>query len=87
MTPDIPSLRGLLSVEDIRKETLRAAEQLQTLASEFEKSVRRLPSAAQRKFSQTKALAWEDLATPRDLLSIFTALKRAGALYADLEIM
>ena len=26
-------------------------------------------------------------ATPRDLVSIFTALKRAGALYADLEIM
>ncbi|NMC61762.1 MAG: flagellar biosynthesis protein FlgI, partial [SAR324 cluster bacterium] len=26
-------------------------------------------------------------ATPRDLVSIFTALKRAGALYAELEVM
>jgi flagellar P-ring protein precursor FlgI len=26
-------------------------------------------------------------ATPRDLISIFSALKRSGALHADLEIM
>jgi hypothetical protein len=58
-----------------------AAEQLRTLATEFEKNVRRLPSATQRKFSQPKLLAWEDLATPRDLLADLgrqSGLKIAG---------
>jgi hypothetical protein len=35
----------------------------------LEQDIRRLPTAARRKFHQPKSLAWDDLATPRDLLS------------------
>ncbi len=47
---------------------LSAANRLSTVAATLEKDVRRLPATAQRKFLQQKPLAWEDLATPRDLL-------------------
>jgi hypothetical protein len=46
-----------------------AAERLPTLAAAFEKDVRRLPPALRQKFLQPKPLAWENLASPRDLLA------------------
>jgi hypothetical protein len=45
-----------------------AAGRLRPVAAAFEQAVRQLPKAAQRKFLQSKAFAWEDLSTPRDLL-------------------
>ncbi len=45
-----------------------AAQRLRPLAAAFEQAVRQLPAASQRKFFQSNPLAWEDLATPRDLL-------------------
>jgi hypothetical protein len=46
-----------------------AAERLPALAAALERDVRRLPTAARPKFLQTKSLAWDDLANPRDLLA------------------
>ena len=46
-----------------------AAQRLRPAAAAFAQAVRRLPTATQRKFFQSKALAWEDLSTPRDLLA------------------
>ncbi len=45
-----------------------AAQRLRPIAAAFDRAVRRLPAASQRKFFQSKPLAWEDLSTPRDLL-------------------
>lgn len=47
----------------------QAASRLRALAALREEDVRRLPPAAGRKFLQLKALAWEELAVPRDLLA------------------
>ena len=47
---------------------VQAANRLHSLAGEVGKNVRRLPSATQRKFLQTKPLVWDDLTSPRDLL-------------------
>jgi hypothetical protein len=46
-----------------------AAEHLGAVAAALEKGVRRLPAPARRKYHQMKRFAWEDLATPRDLLA------------------
>jgi hypothetical protein len=62
---------------------LPAAERLPAVAAGFDKQVRLLPPAVQRRYHQLKALAWEDLATPRELLS---QLGRQGGLeIANLE--
>ena len=45
-----------------------AAQRLRPVAAAFDRAVRRLPAASQRKFFQSQPLAWEELATPRDLL-------------------
>ncbi|MEN6449595.1 MAG: STN domain-containing protein [Thermoguttaceae bacterium] len=45
-----------------------AAERLRGAAAALDKETRRLPVAAQRKFRESRPLAWEDLATPRELL-------------------
>ena len=45
-----------------------AAARLRPLATAFDRAVRQLPAAAQRKFLRSQPLAWEDLATPRELL-------------------
>jgi hypothetical protein len=45
------------------------AEQLKSTTAAFEQVVRKLPKAVQRKFLQTKAMAWDDLAVPRELLA------------------
>jgi len=45
-----------------------AAERLRPLATAMDRAARQLPAAAQRKFLRTQPLAWEDLATPRELL-------------------
>lgn len=47
----------------------QATSRLRALAALREEDVRRLPPAAGRKFLQLKALAWEELAVPRDLLA------------------
>ena len=54
-----------------------AAERLGVIAAALEKSIRRLPPATRRKYHQTARLGWEDLATPRELLS---DLAREGGL-------
>jgi len=46
-----------------------AAGRLRPAAAALEQAVRQLPTAARRKFFQAKPFAWEDLATPRDLLT------------------
>jgi hypothetical protein len=46
-----------------------AARRLRPAAAALNHAVRRLPADAQRKFLRTKAMAWEDLAKPRDLLA------------------
>jgi hypothetical protein len=48
---------------------LSAARRLRPAAAAFGQAVGRLPTTAQRKLFQAKALAWEDLSTPRDLLT------------------
>ena len=45
------------------------AEKLPSIEAAFVRAVRRLSPPAQRKFFQSKALAWDDLASPRDLLA------------------
>jgi hypothetical protein len=45
-----------------------AAERLRPLATALDRAARQLPAAAQRKFLRAQPLAWEDLATPRELL-------------------
>ncbi len=56
------------------------AKRLRAVAAALEKDVRRLPSAAQRKYLSPKRLAWDDLASPRDLL---TELARQNGLKID----
>lgn len=46
-----------------------AARRLKPVAAAFNEAVRRLPPNMQRRYIQAKALAWEDLSTPRDLLA------------------
>jgi hypothetical protein len=57
-----------------------AAAQLRPLSDEFAQAARRLPKTAQRKFFLSRSMAWEDLSTPRDLL---TELARQN----DLELV
>lgn len=45
-----------------------AADRLEPAAAAFQKAIERLPKATHRKFSTPKALDWDDLATPRELL-------------------
>jgi hypothetical protein len=45
-----------------------AAQRLRPLAAALDRAVRQLPAASQRKFLRIQPLAWEDLATPRELL-------------------
>jgi hypothetical protein len=54
-----------------------AAERLGVIAASLEQSLRRLPLATQRTYYRAKRLGWEDLATPRELL---TDLAREGGL-------
>ncbi len=61
----------------------QVAERLPAVASALDKQTRRLPPAVQHRYHQLKALRWEDLATPRELLS---QLGRQGGLeIANLE--
>ena len=50
-----------------------AAAQLRTLSALREEDVRRLPKAAAEKFTRAKAMAWDDLATPRELIEKLAA--------------
>jgi hypothetical protein len=45
-----------------------AAERFEAVRAALGAGIRRLPAAVQRQFRQSKALAWEDLATPRGLV-------------------
>lgn len=45
------------------------AQRLRPTVAAFEQAVRKLPKTAQRKFFRSKAMAWDDLAAPRDLLA------------------
>ena len=45
------------------------AARLRPIEAALQQRVRQLPKPIQRKFSRSKALAWDDLATPRDLLA------------------
>ncbi|MBU4400407.1 MAG: hypothetical protein KKE86_13865, partial [Planctomycetes bacterium] len=45
-----------------------AADRLNAVSTEFKEEIRRLPSAARRKYFPRKKLAWEDFAEPRELL-------------------
>ena len=54
-----------------------AAKDLGVIVAALEESIRRLPPAAKRKYHETKRLAWDDLATPRELLA---DLAREGGL-------
>jgi hypothetical protein len=47
-----------------------AAAQLRPSSAALAQAARRLPKPAQRKFFLSKPMAWEDLATPRDLLTL-----------------
>jgi len=60
-----------------------AAEHLGAIAATLEKDIRHLPLAVKRKYHQTKAFAWEDLAAPRDLLAQLA--REAGLEIAGLE--
>ena len=44
------------------------AARLRPIATAFEQTIRQMPAAVQRKYLQSKALVWNDLSTPRDLL-------------------
>jgi hypothetical protein len=46
-----------------------AAQRLRPVVARLEQRARKLPLAAQRKLFQSKAFAWDDLSTPRDLLA------------------
>jgi len=46
-----------------------SARRLRTLISLREAEIARLPSAARRRFQQPRPWSWDDLATPRDLLT------------------
>jgi hypothetical protein len=46
-----------------------AAEHLRQIAALLDKDTRHLPAALRLKYRQTKSLAWDDLATPRELLA------------------
>ncbi len=50
-----------------------AAARLRTLSALREEDVRRLPKAAAEKFTRAKAMAWDDLATPRELIEKLAA--------------
>jgi hypothetical protein len=56
------------------------AKRLPAVAAAMQEDVRGLPPSMQRKYRQSKRLAWEDLATPRDLL---TELGRGAGLTID----
>jgi hypothetical protein len=45
-----------------------AVEHLPAIAAMLDQDTRRLPSSVRQKYRQMKALAWDDLATPRELL-------------------
>ena len=45
-----------------------AAERLRQMAATLDRDTRHLPAALQSKYRQTEPLAWEDLATPRELI-------------------
>ena len=62
-----------------------AVENLGAIAAALETSVRRLPSAARRKYHQTQRLAWEDLASPRELLADLA--RDSGLEIAGLELV
>jgi len=55
----------------------RASSRLRTIAALRTEEIRRLPAAVQRKFLLPKRIAWDDFATPRDLLA---QLARQGGL-------
>lgn len=48
---------------------MSVARRLRPATLAFGKAVRQLPTITQRRFFQSKALAWENLATPRELLA------------------
>ncbi len=50
-----------------------AAARLRTLSALREEDVRRLPKATAEKFTRAKAMAWDDLATPRELIEKLAA--------------
>lgn len=60
-----------------------AADRLEPAAAAFQKAIERLPKAAQRRFSTPKAIAWDDLATPRELLKQLA--EQAGVELVGLE--
>jgi hypothetical protein len=62
-----------------------ATERLAGIAAALEKDVRRLPPAVRRKYHETKAFVWEDLATPRKLLAELA--ENAGLEIAGLELV
>jgi len=62
-----------------------AVESLCPIAAALEKSVRRLPPAASRKYYQAERLGWEDLATPRELLTDLA--REAGLKITGLELV
>ena len=62
-----------------------AVEHLGVIAAALEKSVRRFPTAARRKYRQTGRLAWEDLASPRELLADLA--RDSGLEIAGLELV
>lgn len=54
-----------------------AAKRLRAVAAALEKEVRTLPTAERQKFFRQDSLVWDDLATPRELL---TELARQGGI-------
>ena len=58
-----------------------AAKHLRQIAAMLDRDTRRLPTAVRGKYRQTKSFAWDDLATPRELLDRLadqTGLKITG---------
>jgi hypothetical protein len=48
---------------------IAAAERLPAVAAALDRDVRRLPTAARQKFLQQRSFAWDDFASPHDLLA------------------
>lgn len=61
----------------------QTARRLRTLISLREAEIARLPNAVRRRFQQQRALSWEYLATPRELLDALAA--EAGIQFVGLE--
>jgi hypothetical protein len=62
-----------------------AAARLRTISALRDADVRRLPATAAEKFQRMKPLAWDDLATPRDLLKEIA--QQGGLGIAGLELV